>query len=59
MFLLIRYYSLTGYFVTDTETLKMEFYFLADLQRNGPPWNILMPLTKGHNELVSRLTSNT
>lgn len=31
MFLLIRYYSLTGYFVTDTETLKMEFYFLADL----------------------------
>lgn len=57
MFLLIRYYSLTGYFVT--ETLKMEFYFLADLQRNGPPWNILMPLMKGHNELVSRLTSNT
>lgn len=53
MFLLIRYYSLTGYFVTDTETLKMEFYFLADLQRNGPP------LMKGHNELVSRLTSNT
>lgn len=40
MFLLIRYYSLTGYFVTDTETLKMEFYFLADLQRNGPPGNI-------------------
>lgn len=56
MFLLIRYYSLTGYFVTDTETLKMEFYFLADLQRNG---NISMPLIKGHNELVSRLTSNT
>lgn len=56
MFLLIRYYSLTGYFVTDTE---MEFYFLADLQRNGPPGNISMPLIKGHNELVSRLTSNT